>query len=473
MLNSRLMRPSISITGTCASASFAVMCLAQLVDHALGGAAAALDPRPQRLVRLRLEVAERQLLELVLDLAHAEAVGDRRVDVARLLRDLDAALLGQVVQRPHVVQPVGELHQDHADVVDHRQQHLAEVLRLPLLARRERDGPQLGDPFDDVGDVGAEQLADALDRRLRVLDDVVQQAGGNRHDVELHVRQLVGHLERVDQVGLPRVADLPLVLEGGEDVRPPEQLDVGVGVVRPGPFRRGPRTGSWMRCLTVSDAGIRPGGPLGPLSTGGEPLLTGVFWFTILTRFGAGKPPDRAPRDRIIATEALGSILIPTFGRARHRQAPIALEGSMRKRFRSVSAASVALVLLAGAATAGCGRYSFGTLKAKKAYKDANGSIRRRSGRRPPTGTRLRPPRTPPGLFFYLANSYDNLYKPTRAGEPENDAYIQKAIENYRKAAETDPAAEHARSWRCSTSVAAYGPEKLNNPAKPSRSSRR
>ena len=33
--------------------------------------------------------------------------------------------------------------------------------------------------------------------------------------------------------------------------------------------------------------------------------------------------------------------------------------------------------------------------------------------------------------YFFLGNSYDNLYKPARKGEPENDAYIQKAIENY------------------------------------------
>ena len=141
------MRPSMWMTGTCASSSFAVMVLRQLLDHALGGAAPRLDPLPQRLVGLRLEVLERQLLELVLDLAHAEAVGDRRVDVARLLRDLDPALLRQVVQRPHVVQAVGELDQDDADVVDHRQQHLAEVLRLPLLARRELDRRRAWSPL--------------------------------------------------------------------------------------------------------------------------------------------------------------------------------------------------------------------------------------------------------------------------------------------------------------------------------------
>jgi hypothetical protein len=116
-----------------------------------------------------------ELLELVLDLAHPEAVGDRRVDVERLLGDLDAPLLGQVVERAHVVEPIGELDEDDADVVHHRQQHLAEVLGLPLLARRERNGADLGDAFDDVGDFGAEELVNALRGRQRVLDDVVEE----------------------------------------------------------------------------------------------------------------------------------------------------------------------------------------------------------------------------------------------------------------------------------------------------------
>ena len=224
--------------------------LLELVDHALGRAAPPLDADPERLVRGRLEVLERQLLQLVLDLAHAEPVGNRRVDVARLLRDLDPPLLREMVERAHVVQPVGELDEDDADVVHHGEQHLAEVLRLPLLARRERDGPQLGDPFDDVGDVGAEELLDAPDRGLRVLDDVVQEPGRNRHDVELHVRELVGHLERVDQIRLPGVTDLALVLEGRKDVRPPQQVNIGVRVDPPDFFDEILEPDHEVRCLT-------------------------------------------------------------------------------------------------------------------------------------------------------------------------------------------------------------------------------
>ena len=145
----------------------------------------------------------------------------------------DAPLLRQVVERPHVVQAVGQLDEDDADVVDHREQHLAEVLRLALLARRERNGADLRHPLDDVGDLGAEQLLDALDRGQRVLDDVVQQAGGDGHRVQLHVGQEVGHRQRMDQIGLAGVAHLSPVLEGRKDVGPPQQLDVGVRAVGP------------------------------------------------------------------------------------------------------------------------------------------------------------------------------------------------------------------------------------------------
>jgi hypothetical protein len=35
--------------------------------------------------------------------------------------------------------------------------------------------------------------------------------------------------------------------------------------------------------------------------------------------------------------------------------------------------------------------------------------------------------------YFFLGNSYDNMWKPARKGEPENDALMTKAIENYTK----------------------------------------
>src|SRR3712207_7181283 len=52
-----------------------------------------------------------------------------------LFRSAPALLRLEVLERAHVVEPVGELDEDDAHVVDHRQKHLADVLGLLLLAR--------------------------------------------------------------------------------------------------------------------------------------------------------------------------------------------------------------------------------------------------------------------------------------------------------------------------------------------------
>jgi len=57
------------------------------------------------------------------------------------------------------------------------------------------------------------------------------------------------------------------------------------------------------------------------------------------------------------------------------------------------------------------------------------------------------------------------MYKVSHAGESENDAYIQKAIDNYTIAAERDPKPE-MRKLALQYLVNAYGPDKLNAPDK-------
>ena len=136
------------------------------------------------------------------------------------------------------MEPIGELHEDDADVIDHGQQHLAEVLGLPLLARRERDGADLGHPFDDVRDLRAEVLLDLLDGGQGVFDDVVEQSGGNRHRIQPHVGENAGHLEGMHQVGLPRMPDLPLVLQRREHVGPAKELAFLVRGVGPHPLEQ-------------------------------------------------------------------------------------------------------------------------------------------------------------------------------------------------------------------------------------------
>jgi tetratricopeptide (TPR) repeat protein len=145
----------------------------------------------------------------------------------------------------------------------------------------------------------------------------------------------------------------------------------------------------------------------------------------------------------------------------------------MTIRFRAASKAALALVLGLSMAAAGCGKYSVGTLKAIKAFKDGNLAYAQKDwkkavekyetvvehedsfGQVPQLAT----------SYFFLGNSYDQLYKPAKQGDATNDAYIQKAIDNYRKAADKNS----DKQWKKSSLeylAAAYGSDKLNDAAK-------
>ena len=73
-------------------------------------------------------------------------------------------------------------------------------VRLALFAGGERDRADLRHALDDMRDIGAEQLVNPFNRRQRVFDDVVQEAGGNGHHVQLEVDKELGDGEGVDQV---------------------------------------------------------------------------------------------------------------------------------------------------------------------------------------------------------------------------------------------------------------------------------
>ena len=145
----------------------------------------------------------------------------------------------------------------------------------------------------------------------------------------------------------------------------------------------------------------------------------------------------------------------------------------MTIRVRAASVASMALVLGLGIATAGCGKYSWGTLSAVKSFKDGNllyaqKEWKKAADKYEAVVTHEDSFEKLPQLataYFFLGNSYDQLYKPAKQGDANNDAYIQKAIANYRKAADknADP------RWKKSALeylAAAYGSDKLNDPAK-------
>ena len=184
-----------------------------LADHLAAVAACAFDGLGQHAVTQRMGMAEGQFLQLAVERIQAQAVGDRRIDIERFARDAAPLLGPHGVQRPHVVQAVGQLDQDHAHVARHRQQHLAEIFRLRFLEALVFDAVEFGDAVDQVGGNLAETLGDLGLGDRRVFHHVVQQRGGQGVRVEMPAGQCFGHGQRMRDVGF--AADALLAAMGG------------------------------------------------------------------------------------------------------------------------------------------------------------------------------------------------------------------------------------------------------------------
>ena len=138
----------------------------------------------------------------------------------------------------------------------------------------------------------------------------------------------------------------------------------------------------------------------------------------------------------------------------------------MQSRFTRV------VVLVAGVslAAAGCGRYSISNIRSLKAFQEGTEAYQRKNFEGAAEAYQRAIDHNPENGFayFFLGNSFDNLFKPARKGDADNDAYLTKAIDNYRKAiqklaASQEPQAPNFRKRSYEFLISAYGPEKAND----------
>lgn len=138
----------------------------------------------------------------------------------------------------------------------------------------------------------------------------------------------------------------------------------------------------------------------------------------------------------------------------------------MRSRYTRLAV----LVLGLGAFGAACGKYSISNIRSLKAFQDANNHYRKNEYQQAieyyEEAIRLNPDLG--FAYFFLGNSYDQLYKPARKGEPLNDAYLPEAVKYYEMAIEKlrnseDPQEQQYLQLTYEYLIAAYGPEKLDD----------
>ena len=202
--------------------------LDDLVEVLVASGGALADQVNDLLVHLGLQGGERQVLELPLDRVHAQAVGQRGVDLEGLGCLLALFRGRQPPQGSHVVQTVGQFDHQHADVPRHGNHHLAHSLGGRGLAVG--DAVQLGDAVDQPADLVAEVRRQGVEGVLGVLDGVVEQRRRQGRSCHAQFGQDRRDRQRVRDVGLPGAAQLVLVQQPGGLVGALQQAQIGLGV---------------------------------------------------------------------------------------------------------------------------------------------------------------------------------------------------------------------------------------------------
>ena len=102
----------------------------ELVDEGLSLAALFFQQTRDTLVHLGFQRAKGEIFELPLEQAHAEAVGQRRVDIEGFLRHPAARFVVAVLEQAQAFGAVTELYQHDPNVADYRHQQAAQFFRL-------------------------------------------------------------------------------------------------------------------------------------------------------------------------------------------------------------------------------------------------------------------------------------------------------------------------------------------------------
>ena len=115
---------------------------------------------------------------------------------------------GQVLQRAHVVQAVGQLDQHDAHVCHHRQKHLAHVFGLARFRRLDVQTADFRNALDQMRYFRTKTFFNARNWILRVFYGVVENRRGQRDGIQSHIGQDVRNFQQMREIRLTGTAEL-------------------------------------------------------------------------------------------------------------------------------------------------------------------------------------------------------------------------------------------------------------------------
>ncbi|MPM50584.1 hypothetical protein SDC9_97326 [bioreactor metagenome] len=153
---------------------------------------------------LRHEIHKREVFHLAFDGAHAEAMRKGSVDLQRFFCFAGAFIRVTVSQRAHVMQTVGELDDDHANIRRDGKKQFSKVFGLFLFfgdIRLLSALGQLGDAVYKFCDLRAKLIFNAFDGDvISVLYHIVQNGRGDARRIHAHVHHEFRYFQRMDNI---------------------------------------------------------------------------------------------------------------------------------------------------------------------------------------------------------------------------------------------------------------------------------
>jgi len=201
------------------------------VDHVTGFALQRDKATDDRLTPLGVKHPERQVFQFLAHPLHTHAACQRCVDVHGFASLLNLLVFGHRFDRAHVVQPVGQLDQNDAQVLGHGHKQLAEILGLLGLVAGQLQIGQLGHPIDQHRHLVAKAFFNLAVGRFGVFDRVVQQGCDDRGVIQTLFGQDRGHSHGMRKIGFARFAELPVMHIQPIGIGPGNAVDVGLGIV--------------------------------------------------------------------------------------------------------------------------------------------------------------------------------------------------------------------------------------------------
>ena len=158
---------------------------------------------------------------------HSQSVGNGRVNIDGFFGDTATFVDAQNIKSAHVVQAVGQLHQNYPDVFGHGHGHFLKVFGLYFGLRIEIKLVEFADPVHQVGHGFTKLAGNGIASQTSIFNYIVQHGGHQALMVQVHFNQNVGNCKRMGNIVFAAVTVLAVVGLLSVVISAPDQINLG------------------------------------------------------------------------------------------------------------------------------------------------------------------------------------------------------------------------------------------------------